>query len=254
MKKIFILLSFFILLMASHTLYLTPSLAIDSTSSADLSDNLKIKLKTLQDEISSRAAKLKQEISNKLQNKVYIGVVKSKSDNSLIMATKTGSRIVNVNEYTEYSNFTKLSKQNLSKGALKSASVEDYVATLGDVDDNEVLTAKRIIKLENPEGNEKKIVWGQITSINNHNFNLQTKDKESLSFSWNENTTFIQNDTAGNSDDLKVGNTIIIVGQNQKSGQYQSLLIYLFAQSNTFPASSPTPLVASPSSKGKSIY
>ena len=76
----------------------TTVFAADSTPSADVQS----KLKALQNEIASKAAKLKNEISKKLQNKAYIGVVKSKSSNTLTLATRSGTKVVNTNQDTIY--------------------------------------------------------------------------------------------------------------------------------------------------------
>lgn len=210
--------------------------AADSTSSSGLSDDLKIKLQSLQEEIASRAAKLKEEVSNKLQNRVYIGVVKSKSDSSLIVATKTGSKIVNINQYTEFTSSIKSAKKDA-----KGISAEDYVAALGDIDDNDVLTAQRIVKMDSPDNEETKIIWGEVTALGSQDFSLQTKDKSILTFSWDKNTDFQKSGSEGGKVDLSVGNPVIVVGQNSKDNLYEAQFIYLF------PTPTPTPSPATSS-------
>ena len=56
-----------------YTLY--PAHALDSTPSAEI----KTKLEALKQAIASKAAIIKQEINHKLQNKAYVGLVKTKS-------------------------------------------------------------------------------------------------------------------------------------------------------------------------------
>ncbi len=219
--------------------------AADSSPSAGLNDNLKSQFKTLEAEIASRAAQLKQQVSNQLQNKVYLGVVKSISDNSssdktIILATKDGSRIINTNDYTEYidvSTQTKTSRKTL----FKEAAADDYIAALGDVDNNDVMTAKKIVKEDNPGDAVNVIIWGQITSLNDQGFNLQTKDQKSLSFNWDSNTDFEQGNGTATSDNLKVGGSVITVGAPDKGNSYLAQLIYF----------TPAPTAASLSAKPK---
>ncbi|MDP3733036.1 MAG: hypothetical protein Q8Q91_00700, partial [Candidatus Daviesbacteria bacterium] len=85
------------------TYYILPVRAADSTPSADI----KSKLEELKKEIASKAAKLKNEISRKLINKAYIGTVENKQSFSanktateITLVTKTGAKIVTINQDT----------------------------------------------------------------------------------------------------------------------------------------------------------
>lgn len=154
-----------------------PVFAADSTPSAAVKD----KLQALQSEITSKAAKLKTEISKKLTNKAYVGVIKSKSATTLTLAGRSGTRLVNINQDTVYvpaaSNPTK-------KGGITE---QDSIATLGDVDENGVLTARQVVYLPQPKSDQpqtpKIILWGQIVSISDNLMTIVDKSGKNIAVS-----------------------------------------------------------------------
>jgi hypothetical protein len=234
------------------TFYIPDALATDSTPSAPIkseSADFKQKLKVLQEEIASKAAKLKQEVSQKLQNKAYIGFVKSKSDTSLTIATITGTKIININEFTEYSGKT-ATKTKLS---FKTLAVDDYIAALGDIDDNEVLTSKRILKTEPVKPVTKQIVFGQVTAVDRDNqvITLQTKNGQSKSFTCTDNTNIKIGKNDAGFIDIKFGRNIIVVVVESPSGGQIARLVDILGAANdeakTASASAVPTKLASPS-------
>ncbi len=145
--------------------------AADSTPSADI----KAKLDELKKEIASKAAKLKQEVDRKLKDKAYVGKVKSKSETSLTLAARSGPKIVSINQDTIFESQIK-SKTKFSQ---KTISQEDYVAALGDIDETEVLTAKKVILLPQPD-QEKTFLWGQIISISDKLITIKDRDLKNV--------------------------------------------------------------------------
>src|SRR3989344_8793153 len=87
-----------ILLLFTVTCTLSTVHAAESTPSADI----KAQLEQLKIEIASKAAKLKDEINRKLKDRAYIGKLKTKSENSLTIASKSGPKIITINQDTEY--------------------------------------------------------------------------------------------------------------------------------------------------------
>ena len=163
------------LILLTITNYLLPiAQAAESSPSADV----KTKLEELKKDIASKAARLKEGIITKLTNKAYVGNVKTKTVTSLTLATKTGAKIVSVNQDTEFKSNIK-ARKNLS---LKTLLEEDYVAALGDVDEAGVLTAKKIVLL-NPIPstlNPKTYLWGQIVSISDQLATLKNRDSKNI--------------------------------------------------------------------------
>ncbi len=233
---LFIVISFLIL----HSYFLIPTAyAVDSTSSADL----KTKLKNLQDQIASRASQLKQTISSKLQNKAYWGKVVSKTGSTITLATRTGSKIVTVNQDTLYT----YSKGKLS---LNTIQVDDFIVGLGDIDETGILIARKVIKSTLVEFPDLKTHWGVVTNISDLQFNIQTNDnKEIVSFT-DSKTEFKFGSAAASSSDIKLKKSVIIVGLPFKSGikpRFVYILPYTSVNLKTSPTSSPSATPASPS-------
>lgn len=189
-----------------YTLY--PISAADSTPSADV----KQKLEALKQEIASKAAKLKQEVNKKLQDKAYTGKLLKKTANTLTIASGDKSRLISINQDTIYQNF---SKPNLSLG-FKDLDVEDKIAALGDIDDQQVLHAKKIIWLPQPKANqpqtEKTSYWGQITSVETPNITIKQRDSKIKTISISEKAILKKGSEEINFSKLRVGDFVIISG------------------------------------------
>lgn len=215
-----------------NTYPVTPVFAVDSTPSADI----KAKLKALQEEIASRASQLKQEVSKAMQNKVYTGLVKAVSAGSITLTTAGGEKNITLNEFTDYVGKGKAAN-------LKSLTTGTYIAALGDLDEKEVLTAKRVAMFEAPPS-EKGVVFGSVISIASGKMGFLTKDKQALNLVINKYTEYrAPKDQVLSSKDLKVGQVLIIVVSKEKDISYAD---FIYAPSST---SSPKPKVASPSAK-----
>lgn len=218
-----------------YILHTTPVLATDSTASARLdasiesqraspSASLQTKLKQLQAEIASKASELKAEVSGRLQNKAYVGKIKSKSEESLILivkgsdpSTSSGqvSKTVKVNEFTE------------AKPAFKNLKAEDYVVALGDVDESDILTAKKIIKTTPPQ-DIKKVYFGEVLAVNQNMITLKT-DKN-LAISTNNQTDFKIGKEDGDLSDIKIGQKVVVSGID-KNDIIKASLVYAFPPS-----------------------
>lgn len=180
---------------------LPPAFAADSSPSADM----KAKLKSLQEEIASRASKLKTEVSKKLENKAYVGFVKSKDEEVITIETKKGTKIININGFTQFTYKGKTA-------TLKNITVNDYIAALGDIDDTEKLTAQKIIKLTPPPVSQKQTVFGKVTDVTSKTISIQTKDGQELSLVTDKNTSFNQDQEQISLSQIKSGQTIIALG------------------------------------------
>ncbi len=196
---------FFLLSTITCTLY--PIYAANSTPSADIQS----KLNSLKTGIASKAAQLKTEVNKKLQNKAYVGIVKTKSATSLTLATKSSSKLITINQDTLYD------------GKIKSVKEEDYIAALGDVDESGVLTAKKIVILPQPKAGqplaEKTIIWGQVISLSD---NLATiKDRNSKTFS-----VSLRNIPAT----IKINDFVIMTALSGKDGQLEAKFVHLIPQ------------------------
>ncbi len=221
--------------------------AADSTPSADI----KAKLEELKKQIASKAAKLKQEVTSKLKDRAYIGKVKSRSETSITLATKNGPKIVNINQDTIFESNVK----NLPDGrqgkkySSKTITEEDYLATLGDVDETGVLTAKKVILLLPPPSQTKTFLWGQIISKSDKLVTLKDKDGKNIAVSLPTSFT------------VKALDYVILTGSKGENDIFDAEFVYIIPQGSVIkpkktasPSAQPTKpsKTASPSAKPKS--
>jgi len=187
-----------------------PVYAADATPSADI----KAKLEQLKKEIASKAALLKQEITKKLSDKAYIGKVSTKTDPSLTITTISGLKNIKINQDTVFESNIKAK----SKFSIKTLAPDDYVAALGDIDESEVLIAKKIVLLTPPAGSTKSVLWGQIISSSDKIVTLKDKDLKSHAVS------------IANLKSAKLNDFVIITGTLGKNDIFQSKFIYTIPQ------------------------
>lgn len=180
--------------------------ATNSIPSADpntIGTDIKTKLKELQKEIASKAAKLKQEISNKLTDKAYVGKVQTKGAFSITLASNGGPKIVSLNQDTI------LPKKKIAQ--------EDYLAALGDVDETGVLTAKKVVLLP-PATEQKTFLWGQIISVSEKLATLKDKDFKNVAVSLSISSK------------VRLNDFVILTGRKGKNDIFESEFVYVIPQ------------------------
>lgn len=202
---------FLVVLLLGMTITASPTSAADSTPSADI----KSKLEEFKKEIASKAAKLKQEVNRKLKDKAYVGQVKSKSNSSLTLAARLGSKIVSLNQDTVFESNVKG-----KKFSAKILTEEDYVVSLGDIDETGILIAKKVILLD-PKPyiqNPKSYLWGQIIAISDKLITLKDKGAKNVAVSLN------------NQSEIKLNNFVILTGTKNKNDIFEAGFVYVFPQ------------------------
>ena len=200
-------------LLSTVTCTLSTVLAADSTPSADI----KIKLDELKKEIASKAAILKQDVDKKLTNKVFVGKIKTKSPTAITIATKNGPKIVNINQDTQF-----VAEVKGKKYSQKLISEEDFVASLGDMDENQVLTAKKIVLL-NPIPytlTPKTYLWGQVVAISDKLVTLKTRDLKNIAI-------------VRPSPNIKVNDFVILTGNFNKNDIFAAEFVYVIQPATT---------------------
>lgn len=215
--------------------FITPTKALDSTQSASPSTSLQTKLKELQAEIASKASELKAEVSGRLQNKAYVGQIKSKTAESLILTIRGIDKGVKVNEFTEFIFIPKIvSKTKLS---IKNLEEKNYIVALGDIDETEVLNAKKIFKIDPPQ-EIKKIYFGEVLAVNENMITLKT-DKN-LAVSTTNQTDFKNSKGDSNLEDIKIGQKIVVSGV-EKNNIIKASLVYTFSSSSNIKIKTSSP-------------
>ena len=219
-------------LLSTVTCTLYPTYAADSTPSADI----KVKLEELKKEIASKAAKLKQAVNRKLKDKAYIGKIKQKSDNSIILSTTSNPKMVSINQDTVFE--SKITpKQKFSQ---KTISEEDYVAALGDADETGVLTAKKIILLQPAKLQPKTFLWGQVVSISDQLATLKSSESKNVAVS------------IASASGIKLNAFVILTGFQSKNDIFKAGFVYVIPQGGVIKPkkmATPSAQVASPSAK-----
>lgn len=188
------------------TFIVSPSFAAESTPSADI----KSKLEELKKAIASKAAKLKGEVNRKLNNKAYVGEVKTKSPTSLTLASSSGPKLININQDTVFE-----SKVKGKKFSQKALAEEDYIAALGDVDETGVLTAKKIILLSQPKPSTKTYIWGQIVSVSDKLSTLKDRTLKNIA-------VYIPSGT-----NVKLNEFIIATGEKNENDIFEAEFVYV---------------------------
>lgn len=199
MRKNIIIIIFIIII--NFIGFLPSVFAQDASPSADF----KSKLKALQEEIASKAADFKTEVSKKLLNKVYIGFIKTLSDSSITINNPSGFQNITINEYTEYTS-------KGSKIAFKNLAENSFIIALGDSDEKGVLTAKKVIKTSSSSAILEQAFYGEVTAIK-PDITINTKQGTKLTVKTAQNTTFQLGKNEVDFKKVMVGKPIIAVGE-----------------------------------------
>lgn len=205
-----------VIIIINLIIFIPPVSAVDDATS-------QAQIESLKQAIASRAAKLKQEVNQKLQNKAYVGLVKTKSTNSITLATDTGPKIVSINIDTVYE---KLNTKSKAKFSATTLTEEDHIAALGDIDDTNVLTAKKVVLLETPS-KSKQILWGEIFSISDKVITIRDKAGKNISITVAESTKFKSEIEEISRLDLRPSEIILISGFLNDNETIEATFIYV---------------------------
>lgn len=172
-RGFFLLIFFYFLFTVPYSYAATATQSAKTASDSSKLATLKDKIEALKKEVASKAANLKLEINQKLQNKAFVGQVTEITNSKIAIENRAGAKIIVVDEYTLYQDTTAKTKKKAV--TQKDFAKGDYIASLGDVDDKNVMTAKKVTKLSktNFDQKETQIVWGQVVSVNGHNITIK---------------------------------------------------------------------------------
>lgn len=189
------------------SLLINPIFAAESSPSADI----KSQLEELKKQIASKAAKLKQEINRKLTDKVYAGVIQSKTDNSLDLSNDQRLKTVSINIDTIFESNIK-GKQKFSQKTIASG---DFVAGLGDVDETGVLLARKVVLLPQNSEKPKISLWGQVISVSDGLITVRDKNKENVAISLPKSAK------------VNIGDVVILTGIKDKDDIFDAGFVYV---------------------------
>lgn len=218
---------------------LCPTYAIESTPSgktASSSGSLIDKINELKIEVASKVAVLKLQINKKLQNKVYLGKIKSISEDEINLENPKGVRKVYLNKFTIFQNDLKktpkkpLSMNEIFEEELKDASSStSLIAALGEVDDKNILNAKKVVKFNNFKGFPKiNFLWGQVKKNNFSNIVIENRDQKEVNVIVDQNTEVFEGNTELKLSQVQANRHIAVSGKlNEKDQSFKADLIYI---------------------------
>lgn len=218
MKIIFPLIALLIILTpAAPSAY-----AVESTPSASLQQ----KLLELKKEIASKAAKIKEELSKKLQNKAIPGEILSIDDKKIIIQTKSSQVTVLTSEDTIF-------QKNNIKIDLKSLKSKDYIVAQGELDDKSNLIAKKIIIQKKPQSS-KIISWAEVQSIIGLTLKVKLPDGREINLDATD-SKFKSNKGEADLSQLTFGTTVIFVGFKASDNETEARFIYIVGRKKIGP-------------------
>lgn len=198
-----------------------PVFADDASASSDLQS----KLNQLKAEIASKAAAIKSQVDQKIENKAIAGLVQSKTDDQIILTTSDRNQTVLINKFTDYQYQGKVTK---------SISQDDFVVALGDIDDKGNLDAKRVVKMTQPPQDLTKYILGTVKDASASAILVTSKDGKDQGVDISKKTSYQLGEKAASLKNISQGDKVIVVGPIiPETGNVDSRFIYIFPDPNT---------------------
>lgn len=208
MKKLLSLLLLLILTLPGPAYAQTAtSSANPNPSPATASASVLDKLNALKAEIASKAAVIKQQVDQQIDNKIWFGTINSQTTSQIDLKVDENTKIININEFTLYQTPTK------KTATLKDLLDNDFIIALGDIDDKGQLTGKKIIK-STPVVKTKTTVVGKVKSLSGKSLTL-TIDDQDQTFSLNNNTVYRSAQAEAKLTDISIGEVVSVVLSKQ---------------------------------------
>lgn len=230
-------------LLTLHSALYTPVLAEEASAEASVKD----KIEALKKEVASKAAQLKTEVNKDLQNKAYVGKITSYNSTDVTISSLSGEKNIKINEYTQFVDET-TSKKTTNKLMTKNLAVGDFIAGLGDIDDKQVLTAKRVIKIKEYLPEKVSYFWGQVQKISGNSVTIKPRDGAEINITTLGITTYQLGSEEASFMDVKVNKYLAGVGTVIKNKKTSADFLYLIPSTGYV---KPEKKVASPSATPK---
>lgn len=191
-----------------------------ATSSASLTQ----KINELKEKAASKAADFLAQVTKKLQNKAYYGVITSISGDTLKISYQNHDHSMSTNEYTAFSSTLKTTKKVTT---LKDFAEGDFVSGLGDADDKGVLKAKKLIKSAPIASDSSKLIWGQVEKVTGGTIIVKLADSTDQTITSSGKNPIFLGQEEGTMADIKIGRTIISRGKQTSNAGLSSTYIYI---------------------------
>lgn len=183
-----------------------------STPSAQINPILE-KINAIKAEAASKAAELKSVISKNLQNKVYFGKIIRIDDTQITLQGRNNQKIVKVNEYTLYQE----ESNSKAKVDLTDLETDDFLASLGDVDDKNILNAKKIVRLRNSAAETKATVWGMVQNVNVNKISILRAGGKEFTVTLSSQTNIMLGSEEATIQDISQNKIIVVYGKTSSN-------------------------------------
>lgn len=228
----------------------SPSPKVSPSPQATASASLLQKINEIKEKAASKASELLNDVTKKMQNKAYFGIVSSVEGSKVTLKFFETDQTLLTDEYTVFSSTLKSSKKTT---ALKDFAEGDFVSALGDADDKGVLKAKRLIKSSPIASDSSQLVWGEVQKVNGGAIEVNIADGTNAKITASGLTKLFLGQWEATLLDIKLGRTIVARGTQTKNAGLSSTYIYVVPQSaSAKPEKTPDPTkAASPSASPK---
>lgn len=228
------------------TAFAAASPSAQQSPTASSSSTLLDKINEIKTKAASKAADFLSEVTKKLQNKAYIGVITSLDQEKITIKFDEDERVISTDEYTKVVFPGKTPKK---LPVVSDIQTGDFVSALGDVDDKGVLKAKRIVKSSPIASESSKLVWGTIQKVQGGTLTLKLIDTTDQTVTASGQTSIFLGQEEASLLDLKSNRTVVVRGKESKDRILSASYIYIIpANPNVKPEKKPvTAITASPS-------
>lgn len=196
----------------------TPSPATASPSAFPTDE----KVQEIRDVVKEKVQEKIQEIKERIEKKAFVGILKELTDSTLTIETLTGEKMVSLDKDAVIID----AKRKEIK--IKDLEIDQKVICMGVLNENNILTAKRIVVVAQPakEPPTREVYLGNISQIDPKQslFTLVSKSKNTSHVEVKvskQTKTLVLKDFA----ELKVGDLLLVITSREKDGKTINALI-----------------------------
>jgi hypothetical protein len=222
MRKILILLVLTAILNTKYVFAVstpTPSPILTTTPVSSPSSVLEENVAEVRNALKEAVKNKINEIKDKIEKKSYVGNILEITDSAIVITNFRGKQRIRI---LEDSTIINALKREIKANALE---VEDKIIAIGDIAENEVLEAKRIVVVEKPKTVplKRRVILGNIEAIDSKFTNITIKDttnstvflltKDTKIYFFNDQTKKLK------SNELKLNQKVLLIYFENTSGK-----------------------------------
>ena len=150
-------------------------------------------------------------IKTSVAKRAFVGTISAKSD-----ATITITNLKNQPRTAVVTGNTTIKLTGGKEGTFADLKVSDFVISMGDVDSQNTLTAKRLLVITKPGADKRQAIFGRVTDTSASSLTIETLKKDTLTIKTTSSTTLTAKIdgkiTKVKLSDIKVGDHVVVVG------------------------------------------